>query len=74
MLMATPVEASGAGIPSALFQTRVPMLGIPYRIPYGVASDGQRFSSAPRWSAHRPRAIQILLDWRAAIAQRAKDR
>ena len=73
-LMAVPVSFQPAfklGVVVPLFQTRVPITGIPYRHHYAAASDGQSFlvNTAPA-NAPAP-AIHVVLDWRALEPARA---
>jgi hypothetical protein len=46
---------SAAGPPMALFSTRVPLTGNPYRSNYAVSLDGRGFWSTPRRTAACPR-------------------
>ena len=66
-LMAAPFTNGVAGVPVPLFRTRVPVTGNPYRMPYAVAADGQRFlvNTAPEDAP--PPAIHVVLDWRALL-------
>ena len=65
--MAASFANGVAGVPAPLFRTRVPVTGNPYRMPYAVSPDGQRFlvNTAPEETP--PPAIHIVLDWRALL-------
>ena len=55
-----------AGAPRALFNTRVPLTGNPYRTNYAVTADGQRFLVNTRVEdAFSP--INVVLNWTALI-------
>ena len=56
--------------PVALFLTRVPLLGNPYRQHVAASADGKRFlvNNAPESLA--PPAIHVVLDWRALLPSR----
>jgi Tol biopolymer transport system component len=74
-LMAVPVSLRPVfktGVAVALFQTRVPVIGNPYRQQYAAAADGQRFlvNTAPA-NAPTP-AIHMVLDWRALLDAKRK--
>ena len=73
MLMAArvvPAATFKTAEPAALFLTRVPLIGNPYRQHYAASVDGTRFlvNSAPESSA--PPAIHVVLDWRALLPSR----
>jgi len=72
VLMAAPITEGTAGIAAPLFQTRVPISGMPYRVSYAPSADGQRFlvNTAPRDVP--PQGIRVILDWRAFLNERAR--
>ena len=64
MLMAAPVSQGpslAVGLPVPLFRTRVPTTGNPYRRPYIVAADGQRFLVNTTPADAPVPAIQLIL-------------
>jgi serine/threonine protein kinase len=64
-LMSVPIpgrNAFNAGVPKALFQTRVPLSANPYRSNYAVTGDGQRFLVNARLD-DVPSPITVILNW-----------
>jgi dipeptidyl aminopeptidase/acylaminoacyl peptidase len=68
-LMSVPIPGGNAfdfGVPKALFETRVPLTGNPYRSNYAVTADGQRFLINTRIE-DAPSPINIILNWTALL-------
>ncbi len=68
-LMSVPIPGGNAfdrGVPKALFDTRVPLTGNPYRSNYAVTADGQRFLVNTRIE-DAPSPINVILNWTALL-------
>ena len=69
-LMAVSVSSDPdllVGVPVLLFRTQAPVVGNPYRRPYAVSTDGQRFLVNTAPADAPPPAIQVVVDWRALL-------
>jgi hypothetical protein len=55
-----------AGVPQALFDTRAPLIGNPYRSNYSVIASGQRFLVNTRLE-ETPSPITVVLNWTAGL-------
>ncbi len=60
-------NALAAGVSRALFQTRVPLTGNPYRTNYAVSRDGQRFLVNTSTAEGLSSPLTILLNWPALL-------
>jgi hypothetical protein len=72
MLMAVPVQTGTpfqAGVPKALFQTRVPPGVNPNRRGYVPAAGGQRFLVNTLVEEPRPSPITVVLNWTAGLGR-----
>jgi serine/threonine protein kinase len=56
-------DAFAAGVPKALFQTRVPLTGNPYRNSYTVSRDGQRFLVNVSADQGLSTPLGLLVNW-----------
>ncbi len=68
-LMSVAISGGNAfdfGVPKALFDTRVPLTGNPYRSNYAVTANGQRFLVNTRIE-DAPSPINIILNWTALL-------
>jgi Tol biopolymer transport system component len=59
-------SAFNAGVPQALFDTRAPLIGNPYRSNYSVIASGQRFLVNTRLE-ETPSPITVVLNWTAGL-------
>ena len=69
-LMSVQVDTNGtfdAGVPRALFGTRIPALSTPYRTNYVPAADGQRFLLNTIVEGTSAPPITVVLDWMTAL-------
>ncbi len=74
MIMAVPVVVGTSfqsGPPQALFQSRAPFIGSPYRLNYDVNADGSQFLiTTPAENAVTSSSIIVVLNWAAEIVRK----